>query len=198
MTERLREEVERARQARIEGRAAEARGALEAALAQARADGDDEACGEAMFEARMLLAHLERDLGNADAARVLYEATVRFCPADARPRRHALALRHLADVRRESGDLAEAERGYAQALAILRDADDAMPVDLADTLRPYALLCEATGRADDARDAWREARGLYVVEGVEPGVEECDAALRRLDATREAGGADRAEGADRP
>ncbi len=181
MSERLRQEIERARQARLEGRAAEARGALEAALAQRTGDGDGTRCDTLDFEARMLLANLERDLGDIDAARVRYEAIARFCDADAEPRRHAVALRHLADVRCESGDLADAERGYVRALAILREAADTTPADLANALRPYALLCERTGRPDDARDAWREARGLYVVAGIEAGVEECDAALARLD-----------------
>ena len=49
---------------------------------------------------------------------------------------------------------------------------DVPPLDLANALRPIALLRERQGDATSAKSLWSEAHALYSAAGVEAGVAE--------------------------
>lgn len=53
-------------------------------------------------------------------------------------------------------------------------------MDVANTLRPFAILKEKMGDSDGARTFWREARELYKSLAIDAGVAEASQALVRL------------------
>jgi tetratricopeptide (TPR) repeat protein len=110
--------------------------------------------GPALVRGIKALAHVARDLGQADRALSLSE--------------------DLGDWHREAGQLSEADRCLTEALALYRARPAPPDLDVANALRPTALLREAQGEGDAARALWIEARTLYHRAGVHPGVEECD------------------------
>ena len=95
--------------------------------------------------------------------------------------------RHLGERLTEAGRLDEAEPILEEALAVYRDVHARAEasrgpgaLDLANAVRPLALLRTAQERREDAVVLWREARELYEVAGIQAGVDECDANLGRL------------------
>ena len=166
--------LERAFAARRLGRLPEAREAFEDAVALAR-DLDD---GPALVRALAGAAQVERDAGDADAAIPLLEEATELAREHDEPLRLAHTVRHLGDAYRSVDRLDDAERCYDEALGIYRTASTGA-LELANAVRPLALLREAQGRGDDAGLLWREARRLYAVAGIAEGIEECDAALVR-------------------
>jgi hypothetical protein len=87
----------------------------------------------------------------------------------------AHALRHVADLARELGEVVEAHRSASEAVAIYRPLGEPHAPDLANALRVLALAQEA--KLEDATETWREARDLYRACGIDAGVAECDAHL---------------------
>ncbi len=85
----------------------------------------------------------------------------------------AHTVRHLGDLHRSAGAPPEAERCYAEARSLYRAATAPPPLDLANALRPAALLKEAQGDAASARTLWAEALRLYEAAGASQAVEEC-------------------------
>ena len=69
-----------------------------------------------------------------------------------------------------------------EALALYRSNDRTDPLDLANALRPLAILEEAAGHTDSAAALWREARDLYARANVAEGAAECAARLDGLGA----------------
>ena len=67
-----------------------------------------------------------------------------------------------------------------EALDIYRREPEANPLDLANALRPFAILREKIGDFEGARAFWREARELYESLTIEAGVAEASQALARL------------------
>ena len=55
---------------------------------------------------------------------------------------------------------------------------DTPALELANALRPCALLRERLGDGEAALALWREARELYLAAGIAEGVRECDRHLR--------------------
>jgi len=92
---------------------------------------------------------------------------------DALGRAHA--LRHVADLARELGDVDEARSAAAEAVEIYRPLGEPHRLDLANALRMFALAQDA--KSEDATETWREARDLYRSCGIAAGVIECDAHL---------------------
>lgn len=113
------------------------------------------------------------------AARRRYEKKVARARASGDARALAHALRHLVEIHTGAGRLELADTCISEALELYRPMGDLPTLELANTLRPLALLREAQGRLDEARDAWEEARVLYEATGIEAGVAECDAHLGR-------------------
>ena len=63
---------------------------------------------------------------------------------------------------------------------IYRREAKANPLDVANALRPFAILREKMGDFDGARAFWREARELYESLGIAAGVAEASQALAQL------------------
>ncbi len=90
---------------------------------------------------------------------------------------YAHTIRHIADMHRDESNLVEAKVFYEEALEIYRGNLNTKILDLANTIRPYALLSEKLGDFELARQLWQEARTLYGSLRVTAGVSECDAHL---------------------
>ena len=74
-----------------------------------------------------------------------------------------------------------AEPCYEEALALYRSSGQtAPPLDLANAIRPLAILRERVGNANEAVLLWREARDLYLSVNVRAGVAECSKHLEQL------------------
>jgi tetratricopeptide (TPR) repeat protein len=115
--------------------------------------------------------------GRGSAAVDLYQQAVALLRQANSPLRLAHTLRHLADVHCEAGNPAPAEPLYREALELYRSSANTPGLELANALRPLALLLTGRGDHDEARLLWLEARTLYAAAGVGAGVEECE---RRL------------------
>lgn len=96
------------------------------------------------------------------------------------PGRLAHAVRHLGDVHRQAGRRADANACYEEALGLYRGSDSTPTLDLANAVRPMAILQAELGKTDEALVLWREARSLYSDVGIAEGVEEADRWIERL------------------
>ncbi len=93
---------------------------------------------------------------------------------------YAHTIRHIADLHLEETNLVDAKNLCEEALEIYRSNLNTKILDLANTIRPYALLSEKLGDFELARQLWQEARTLYGSLRVSAGVSECDARLAEL------------------
>ena len=118
--------------------------------------------------------------GRLDVARDRYQAAAEVLREADAPLRLAHTVRHVADIQSELGELEQAHANFADALAIYRAQADTGKLDLANTLRGYALLLEKLEDAAAARAMWEEARELYNAVGVQAGVDEAERQLHRL------------------
>jgi tetratricopeptide (TPR) repeat protein len=125
-------------------------------------------------------AQIEHDLGRDDEALALYEEAVLLCGKHSQPLVLAHTIRHLGDIQRHLGQYRQAQASYEKALGIYQSEPEADPLDVANALRPFAILKEATGDLDGARNFWTEARGLYESLGIAAGVIECSDHLAKL------------------
>ena len=123
------------------------------------------------------LAHVALDRDQTDRARSLLAKAVAAARQTGDALRIAHAVRHLGQVHHRQERWQEAEACYREALDVYERADDALPLDHANAVRPMALLLEDRGDPDAAAGMWRKAAGLYRSAGVEAGVEECQARI---------------------
>ena len=169
--------IEEGHRARRKGHPAEALRRFEEAVAAARAS----AGGPGLVKALMGVGQIHRDLGDPGAARAPYEEAVGVCRGLGDPLLLAHTVRHLADLHLSEDRLEAAEPLYAEALELYREHEaDASTGDVANALRPYAIL---RARVDDTEAAvrfWEEARSLYAKSGIQVGVDEADEWLARL------------------
>ena len=170
MDETVTDLLNKARRARRESRPEESEALLAQALALAHGSGDRHGLGRVLAA----LGQQARDRGETGAAIAHYEAAAAIARAEEDGLALAHRLRHVGDVHRDCERPDLAEPLYAEALAIYRSHPGAPPLDLANALRPMAILRERHG---DAAALWREVRDLYAQAGVEAGVAE---ASRRL------------------
>ncbi len=89
-------------------------------------------------------------------------------------------MRHLGDIHRDAGRDDLAALCYEEALSIYRAQGETVPLDLANTVRPFVLLKEKAGELEQARRLWSEARDLYAACNVPQGVAECSRRLSHL------------------
>jgi tetratricopeptide (TPR) repeat protein len=164
--------LEAAHQARREHRLADAHRDLVQAVALCRQLGER----GLLVRALKALGQIERDLGRGDAARPWYEEAVTICREDGDPLALAHTIRHLGDIHRDAQRLADAELCYCEALALYRTHQTG-PLELANAIRPLAILKGAAGKAAEARPLWEEARQLYAAAHVPVAVTECSAHL---------------------
>ena len=130
-------------------------------------------CGDGLCKQ----AQIKRDRGDLAGAIDLYEEAITVYKNDGEPRSLADCLRHLGDIQRETGDFIEAETHLLSALAAYKRFAECLPLTFANTYRPLALLNEAMGRPEKARDYWLDALALYRQADIAAGVAECQAHL---------------------
>ena len=168
----------RAIEARRAGLYGEARDDAEAAESIARHSGG----GAELARALKVLAQIDRDQGRPEAARSRYEEAARLHREMDDRLAMAHTVRHLGELHTEAGRLGEADAALTEALDLYRADGGAPKLDVANAVRPMAILREEQDRTDDARRLWSEARALYLDEGIQEGVVECDEHLARLGA----------------
>lgn len=173
MTESFKELFARGYQARRENQLAESRAAFFEAVRKAAIEADRSSLAEALCG----LAQAERGIGNPEAAAHQFANAALLYRELGQQERLAFALRHQADVLRESLKFAEAEPLYREAEQIYRHLGESATLDLANTLRGLALVDKSTARSDESKALWQEARRLYSKCKVEAGVKECDERL---------------------
>ena len=123
------------------------------------------------------LGQIERDRGALDAASRHYVAALAVCRDYGHPLLVAHTARHLGDIYRENGMSDQAEPLLKESIALYRSSLDTKVLDLANALRPLALLHVSLGNNEAAGQLWRESRALYSAINVIDGVSECDAHL---------------------
>ena len=176
MADAIEELVERAVRARRERRLTDAKGAWTEAMALARVAGGT----RALIQSLKGLGQVERDLGNDSEALSLYEEAVRLCRAEGDTQLLAHTLRHLGDIRSDLHQWQLARPSYEEALALYRRDASTETLDLANAIRPFAILKEQPGEKEAARGLWEEARQLYEAAGVATGVAESTNRLATL------------------
>jgi hypothetical protein len=122
-----------------------------------------------------------RSNGEAEFALDRYQAAVEALHAIEAPQRLTHAIRHVADIQRGLKQSEDAESNYAEALALYRAGAATGKLDLANTLRGYALLREDTGDPAAARAMWLEARDIYLAVEVQAEIEEADQRIAIVD-----------------
>ena len=120
-----------------------------------------------------LAAYAARQEGRRDEALDLYDQAVNAFDAAGEPMRSAHALRHVADLQRELGNLDAARESIEGVLQVYR-GEQVAPLEMANTLRVGAFIAEAEGRTVEARECWRDAGRLYSEAGVADGAAEAD------------------------
>ena len=123
-----------------------------------------------------------RSAGDRNAARGSYAEAAAQYRQEGLTLAWAHTIRHIADMWLEESEFESARPLYEDALEAYRASLDTRILDLANTLRPYALLNEAGGEVEVARACWREAEVLYGAIRVEEGVAECQEHLASLHA----------------
>jgi len=93
--------------------------------------------------------------------------------------RLAHTLRHCSALQARLGEGMGALESIARAYAIY-EANEPLPLEMANTFRVGALAHEAAGEPWKAEREWLEALALYTQEGVQAGVEEATARLKKL------------------
>jgi tetratricopeptide (TPR) repeat protein len=170
-----------AARARREKRHADARRDLTEAVVLARAGNHRTEWARALTE----LGRIERDMGHADAALASYEEAAAMYREQGNALKLAHTIRHVGDIHQDAGRPAQAEPYFQQAIAIYR-ANPATPaLDMANALRPLALLKDEAGEFDEADHLWDGAKELYASVNVLPGVAECAGRLALLARRRE-------------
>jgi tetratricopeptide (TPR) repeat protein len=173
MPETFQEQFARGYQARRENRLADSRAIFLKAVRSAAEEGDRPALAEALCG----LGQAERDIGSLEPARHHYANAAVLYRQIGPPAKLAYALRHEADILRETGLPAEAEPLYLEAEGIYRQQGEDAQLDLANTLRGLALVNESTGRTAASRSLFEQARDLYTKCNVEAGAAECNQKL---------------------
>lgn len=121
--------------------------------------------------------HVQEDDEAKLACYVEAVAAARECDA---PLQLAHAVRHLGDVHRHAGRRTDAKSCYDEALTLYRNADAPPTLDVANAVRPMAILQADLGNPEEALALWRKARDLYATVDIAEGVEEAERWLERL------------------
>lgn len=116
--------------------------------------------------------------GRLEDALCAYQRAADRCRESGQNLVTAHAVRHLGDIYRELGKKDEAEPLLKEAVSIYRRSLETKILDLANALRPLALLYASTGNTKSAQELWLEARAMYSAINVADGVTECDAHLK--------------------
>ena len=123
------------------------------------------------------LGQISRDRKQLDSALLYCAQALALCRQHSSPSDIAHTARHLGDLYRESGMLSQAEPLLIEAISIYRHGAAVEPLELANAIRPLALLKTTLGDAAAARPLWQEALELYTSANVSAGIDECSARL---------------------
>lgn len=127
------------------------------------------------------LGQIARDLRVNDLALRLYDEAVMLCRAEGDEILLAHTVRHLGDIHSDLRRDDLAQPCYEEALVIYRASSETSTLDLANAVRPYALLKENSGAIEEAKQLWAEARDLYTAANVAEGMKECSRHVSLLD-----------------
>jgi len=152
-------------EARREHRINDAKAIYTEAVHQCRSSKDQPHLAQSLTR----LGGIERDLGDIEASLKHYQDAVAIYRTLDAPLALAHTIRHVGDILRESGQLAPALPCYEEALRIYRNHSDTGTLDLANTLRGFALLQAALGQTKEAISMWQETGELYNQVWQEPG-----------------------------
>ena len=119
-------------------------------------------------------ARAERSAGRGNVALGLYREIAVLQHAAGAALGEAHALRHMADIHLDHGNLEAAREHYESALGIYRSVGDGHSLDLANAIRGYAILLGEVDENAASVERWEEARAIYRACGIEAGVEEAD------------------------
>jgi tetratricopeptide (TPR) repeat protein len=133
-----------------------------------------------LIQALKGLGQLERDLNNVNAALTRYEEAVELCRQEGDRLLLAHTVRHVGDIHQDAGRNDLAEPCYNEALMIYRHHKETNTVDLANAIRPLALLKESLGKNEEAKRLFEEARDLYAACNIAEGVAEMSRRAARL------------------
>jgi len=175
MNDRLEKKIDDAYAARRERRLDHAYAGFEEVASICRKEGKR----IEMVKALNGLAQIERDRDNPDAALPHYSEAVEFCREFDEGLLLAHTIRHLGDLYQQIGQLNSADSCYREALEIYRNDAGTEKLELANAIRPTALLMEKLSKAEDARRFWEEAKALYAAAGVREGIDECTQRIKR-------------------
>jgi tetratricopeptide (TPR) repeat protein len=164
--------------ARKEGQPHEGRKIFSEAVRLAREAGDRVGLAGSLAG----LGQIERDLRSTDAALRCYREATEIYRSEPNRQRFAHTIRHLGDILRGDGALAEARLCYEEALSVYRADGATLALDLANTIRGFALLKGELGEREEAKSLWEEARGLYASVDVQGGVRESESQIAKLSA----------------
>lgn len=179
MLEKIVESLQEANSARREGNADLAKQAFQHAFEASKFSGD--ALGR-LFALKGL-AQLERDGGRPGKAVEFLAEAVQLAQEAGDLRLQAHTLRHYAEALMETEHLEIAAPVFSEALELYRGLPDVSSLELANALRPAALLYELLAQHGEAQNLWREARELYARSELKAGVVECDKGLSRCSVT---------------
>jgi len=181
MTEAIDKLLNAAAQARREKRPEDGRRELIEAVALAREAHDPRQLVRALTE----LGRIERDLGHGDAALAAYDDAAAIYRRDEDALKLAHTVRHIGDIHQDAKRADAAEACYHEALALYGAHPEAPVLDLANAVRPLALLKDDAGEFDEADRLWEQAKNLYEAVNVQAGVAGCAARLALLARRRE-------------
>lgn len=162
-------------QARLEGRLDDAFDAFQCVANQSHDVGSE----RRLVRALSGLGQIERDRSALDSAQRHYVAALNVSRALDDSLLIAGTARHLGDIFREIGLNEQAEPLLTEAISRYRRSLNTKVLDLANALRPLALLLASRGDASAARSLWQEARVLYSAVNVSAGTAECDAQIAK-------------------
>ena len=87
-------------------------------------------------------------------------------------------------IHQDAGRMELADACYLEALGRYHSLERPPALDLANAIRPLAILKDAAGEVEEAKRLWEEAKGLYAAANVRAGIAECSARLFRLSRSR--------------
>jgi tetratricopeptide (TPR) repeat protein len=156
---------------------AEAQRLFEKAVEESRKQGSP----QKLIQALKGVGQIARDLRANDLALRLYQEAVALCRNENDALLLAHTVRHVGDIHQDMKRDDLAAPCYEEALGIYRSHRETSKLDLANAVRPFALLKENAGAIDEAKQMWAEARDLYAAASVPEGVKECSRRLALLE-----------------
>jgi tetratricopeptide (TPR) repeat protein len=181
MNDAIEKLLTQAAQARREKRLADAHRDLVQAVSIARHTNDRRELARTVTE----LGRIDRDMANRDAALGAYQEAAAIYRELGDELKLAHTVRHVGDIHWDAKRASAAEPCFHEALALYATHPETPPLDLANAVRPLALLKDDAGESEEADRLWEKAKNLYKSVNVLPGVVECAGRLALIARRRE-------------